>query len=455
VHAAQTQANVAVATLRRVLGRWDLTAIGVNQVIGGAIFAIPGSVAALSGHWSWLLIIAVGLASLLIAATFAEVSSRFESTGGSYLFTRAAFGRFAAFEVGWMLWFTRVASCAAVVNVLVASAGFYWPAVTTTGIRTLTITAIIAAVALVNIRGIRQSVAVVNGLTIAKMLPLVLFIAVGLPSLDWTRVTPDDAIAFGRLSTAALLLIYAFGGSEVVPVLAGEARNPRNDLPFALLMTIVIVAAVLTLAQLVSLSTLPDVARSTTPIADASMKLMGSGGAALVTIGALISTAGNNMGSVLSGSRNLFALAEQGDLSPFFGRVHPRFRTPANAILITTGVSLVLALSGTFVTLAATSAISRLVVYLATCASALRLRNGARRLYGSAPGGLPSADRYVVMPAAFELPLGPVIPIAAISIALTILAGATRTQLAAGAAALLVGGILFLLAVRSTRSRSA
>src|SRR4029079_13681641 len=119
-----------VTELRRELGRWDLTAIGVNQVIGGAVFALPASVAALSGRWGVAIIIAVGLVTLMIVATFAEVSSRFDATGGPYLFTRAAFGRFAAFEVGWMQWFTRVTGLASVINVLVASLGFYWPSLT-------------------------------------------------------------------------------------------------------------------------------------------------------------------------------------------------------------------------------------------------------------------------------------------------------------------------------------
>jgi amino acid transporter len=138
------------------------------------------------------------------------------------------------------------------------------------------------------------------------------------------------------------------------------------------------------------------------------------------------------MGGALSGSRNLFALAEQGDLPEFFGRIHPAFRTPVNAILITSGLSLVLALSGTFQSMAQASAISRLLVYTATCASMLRLRN--------------VRFRDEVQPAAFTLPLGPVIPLAAIAIALTILAGATPVQLRNGLAALAAGAILYVIA---------
>ena len=135
--------------LRRALGRWDLTAIGVNQVIGGAIFLMPSQVAAQIGAWSPIAFVLMGFASMTVALCFAEVGSRFDATGGPYLYTKAAFGRFAAFEVGWMQWFTRAASWASVINVLVVSLGFYWPSVTTGATRTLLLTGIIAALATV------------------------------------------------------------------------------------------------------------------------------------------------------------------------------------------------------------------------------------------------------------------------------------------------------------------
>src|SRR5215217_5543593 len=141
-----------MATLRRALGRWDLTAIGVNQVIGGAIFLMPSQVAAQIGGWSPLAFVLMGFASMAVALCFAEVGSRFESTGGPYLYTRAAFGRFAAFEVGWMLWFTRAASWAAVINVLATSLGYYWPALRAGGPRATAITLIIMVIAAINIR---------------------------------------------------------------------------------------------------------------------------------------------------------------------------------------------------------------------------------------------------------------------------------------------------------------
>jgi amino acid transporter len=424
-------------SLKRELGRWDLTAIGVNQVIGGAVFALPAALALTAGAWSPWMVAAVGLASMLIALSFAEVASRFEGTGGPYLYTRAAFGRFAAFEVGWMMWFTRAASWASVINVLVSSLGRYWPAVTAGLPRTILLTAIIGAITALNIRGIRQSSFVVNLFTAGKLLPLIVFIAVGLFFVDPALLTAEATVSTSDLSASALLLIFAFGGYEVVPVVAGETRDPRRAVPFALVMTIVVVTVVMTLAQVVALGTLPGLAQSRTPLADAALLFMGAAGAMMLTVGAVISTSGNNIGQALSGSRNLFALAEQGDLPPFFGKVHPRYRTPINAIVVTAGVALVLAVSGTFATMAAVSALSRLLVYAATCAATLRLRHPR---FAAA-----------VKPAVFKVPLGPAIPLAAIAISLAILAGASAEQIVAGLVALVVGAVLYLIAVRGAQ----
>src|SRR5215470_4403395 len=114
--------------LRRALGRWDLTAIGVNQVIGGSIFLLPAQVAALLGAWSAIAIGAMGLVSLSVALCFAELASRFDGTGGPYLYTRHAFGRFVGFEVGWMQWFNRAASQGSIMAGTTLALGYYVPA---------------------------------------------------------------------------------------------------------------------------------------------------------------------------------------------------------------------------------------------------------------------------------------------------------------------------------------
>lgn len=420
--------------LKRALGPWDLTAIGVNQVIGAAVFLMPALVAAQVGSWSTLAVLAVGLLSMLIALCFAEASSRVESTGGSYLYTRQAFGRFIGFEVGWMMWFTRVASWAGVAYGLTTYLARYWPVLGDGRGRGIFLAAIFGILTAINIRGIRQSSWVVNALTIGKLLPLVIFIIAGIAFVEWSRLKPAWPLPSERMPEALLYLIFAFGGYEVVPVPAGEARKPTRDVPFAMIMTIAIVTIITILVQAVAQGSLPDVASSKAPLADAAILFLGAGGALLLTVGAAISTTGNNMGQSISGSRSLFALAEQRDLPSPIAWVHPAWCTPVVAILITSSVALTLALTGSFAKLALASALSRLLVYAGTAAAVLALRRKGR--------------------APFTIPGGPVVPIAALGVCVALVAGATWEQLRIGGITLAVGAILFAIARYADRGRS-
>jgi APA family basic amino acid/polyamine antiporter len=418
----RTGDHTTAPTLRRALGRWDLTAIGINQVIGGAIFLMPSQVAAEIGAWSPIAFVLMGLASLSVALCFAEVGSRFERTGGPYLYTRAAFG--------WMQWFTRASSQATVMAGIPVALGYYRPVMMADWPRATLLIAVTAALTWVNVRGIRQSAWVVNALTIGKLLPLALFIVAGLRFIEPATLTSLPPVSLRQFSAAALLMIFVYGGYDVVPVPAGEALDPRRHVPSALIITILAVMTLMTLAQVVAQSVLADLAGHSTPLADAAAVFLGSSGALLIGLGSIVSMTGNNAGQVLTGSRMLFALAEHGELPAFFGRIHPRFRTPANAVMFTSLIALTLALTGSFAKLAVVSAVARLVTYTGVAAATLRLRS----------------PRFAatVKPATFVAPLGPLVPAVALIVSLAIVAGATRQQLLGGAAALVGGAALFL-----------
>jgi basic amino acid/polyamine antiporter, APA family len=424
-----------MTTLTRALGRWDLTAIGVNSVIGGAIFVWPALVAAEIGAWSPVGFVAIGLLSLSVALCFAELSSRFDATGGPYLFTRAAFGDFVGFEVGWMHWFTRAASQASIMAAMAVALGYYFPALTAGATRAVFLAALTVVFAGINVRGVREGAIVVNTLTIAKLAPLAVFIAVGAAFVERQRLTTLPRVALHQALAAGLLLIFVYGGYEVVPVPAGEALNPRRDVPFAMVATIVSAAIVMTLVQIVAQGVLPDVAGHATPIADAAAVFLGAGGALLIGVGSVVSMTGTIAGHVLSGSRLIFALADRGQLPSRLARVHPRFRTPVNAIVFTSAVALALALSGSFTAVAVVSVLARLLVYAGSAAATLRLRSHP-------PAALETK------PATFVAPLGPTAPIVAMLVCAALAAGATRQQLLGGAAALGVGAILFVAAPR-------
>ena len=423
-----------MVTLKRALGRWDLTAIGVNQVIGGAIFLWPAQVAAQVGAWSPIGFVLMGCLSLSVALCFAELSSRFDSTGGPYLYTRAAFGDFVGFEIGWMQWFSRATSQASIMAATAVALGYYWPMLTAGAPRAVFLIALSIAFAWINVLGVRQGSTVVNVMTVGKLVPLAIFIVIGLAYVEPSRLTTLPPIGWQQSLTAGLLLIFIYGGYEVVPVPAGESLDPRRDVPFAMVATIVSVMIVMTLTQIVAQGVLPDLAGHATPIADAAAAFMGATGALLIGVGSVVSMTGNNASQVLSGSRMLFALAEQGQLPAFLSHIHTRYRTPSNAILFTSAVALTLALTGSFAQIALVSALARLLMYAGSAAATLRLRS----------------PRFAqsVKPAGFTAPLGPSMPIAAMAVCAGLAAGATRQQLAGGIAALLVGAVLYWIQVR-------
>lgn len=419
-------------SLVRVLGRWDLAAIGINQVIGSAIFLMPSQVAGEVGTWAPLAFVLAGGATLVVALCFAEVSSRFEGTGGAYLYTRTAFGRFVGFEVGWMAWFTRATSQAAVSAGLTLALGFYWPALASGIGRVLVLTAVTFVLGAITYRGIKQSARLVNVLTIAKLIPLALFIAVGLAHADLGRVAPLPPVTVPQVAAAALLLIFVFGGFDVIAVPAGESSDPRRDVPTALVITVAVVTTVFTLAQAVATMTVPDLAESATPLADSARVTMGVAGALLISLGSILAMTGNIAGQVLAGSRYLYALAEQGDLPRWFAAVHPRFHTPSNATVFTTLVTLGLALSGSFAALASAAAVARLLVYAGTCGSTLALRSP--RLAGR------------VAPATFVVPFGGLLPSLGVLVSVAVVGGASRQQLIGGGIFLAFGAALFAAA---------
>jgi amino acid transporter len=415
--------GAAAPGLRRVLGRWDLTAIGVNQVVGSGIFVLPASIALLVGTASSPLVwIAGGLINVLIVLCFAEAGTRFRAAGGSYLYAREAFGPFVGFEVAWMMWLTRVAAQAALANALALYLGYFWPGATEGAGRILVLTATIVGLAVINFVGVRYGSWTINLFTIGKLAPLGIFILLGFFFIDGERFTGFQQMKLEGFGQAILLLIFAYGGYELISVPAGEAQSPRAHVPQALLMTIGTACTIFCLVQVVAVGTLPGLAESETPLADAAALFLGPVGGILIALGGLISIAGANSGSMLAAPRMTFALGEGGQLPRVFAHVQPRFRTPDFSIAFYAAIALALALSGTFVQLAAASAVARLVYYAATCAAVPMLR----RKQGP-------------MPEAWKLPWGATIPVLALLASLLIIAGADAKSLKFGAIALAVG----------------
>ena len=386
--------NKPDADLVRGIRRWDLVAICINGIIGAGIFGLPAKVYALIGTYSLIAFVACALVVALIILCFAEVSSRFDETGGPYLYAREAYQPAVAFEVGWLIWLVRVTAFAANCNLMINYLSFFWSGATTPLWRATVIVLVVTALAIINLLGIRQAAIISNVFTIGKLVPIILFIAAGLFFLNRQAFEPGPTPSTGNFSTSVLLLVYAFTGFEMATIPAGEVRDPQRSLPRALLIAILVVATLYIMIQVVCVGTLPGLAQSQKPLADAGSQFLGAAGGAIISAGAIISISGNLNILLLSGSRLPFAMAEQKQLPVVIGSIHKRFFTPYISILITAGVMLLLTLKSSFLEALTISAIARLVTYAATCL-ALPLFRAKRE----AP------------PAVFHLPGGTVIAI--------------------------------------------
>ena len=421
--------------LVRGIRRWDLVALTINGIIGAGIFGLPAKVYALIGTYSLLAFVACAVVVILIILCFAEVSSRFEDTGGPYIYARAAFGQGVAFEIGWLIWLARLTAFGANCNLLVNYLTYFWPAASQPGFRAAIIVAVVTVLAVINLVGIRQAAIVSNIFTIGKLIPILIFIAVGLFFLNRSAFAFGPPPGSGAFSQSVLLLVYAFTGFEMATIPAGEVKNPQKNLPYALLIAIAVVGVFYILIQIVCVGTLPELAQSQKPLADAGVRFLGVLGGTIISAGAIISITGNLNILMLSGSRVPFAMAEQKQLPSVIGRVHSSFSTPYIAIVITAIVMLVLTLRSSFVQALTISAIARLVTYGATCLA------------------LPILRRAEGSPALFKLPLGNIVPGLSLVLIVWLLAHSTLQEATTATIAATVGLLIFFsYRAYSTRS---
>lgn len=391
--------EVAEAGLVRGIRRWDLVAVAINAIIGAGIFGLPSRVYALIGTYSLLAFIVCAIVVALITLCFAEVGSRFGETGGPYLYARESFGSAVGFEVGWLMWLARLTAFAANCNLLIDYLGFFWTPATTHYWRELIIILVVVVLTAINVIGVRDAARVNNVFTVGKLIPIILFIGVGLFFLNSGNYGLGERPTYGSFSSSVLILIYAFSGFEMAAIPAGEIRDPQRNLPLAILTAIGVVAVLYISIQVICIGTLPGLATSQRPIADASGVFLGAAGGAIISAGVVVSIVGNLNVIILSGSRLPFAMSERGELPALLARTHKRFRTPHIAILLTGAVVLTLTLWSTFSKQVNLSVIARLLSYSVTCAALLvfRWKRDARPALFKAPAGVAAAVAALVL----------------------------------------------------------
>jgi basic amino acid/polyamine antiporter, APA family len=412
-------------SLVRALTKWDLTALAVNQIIGAGIFGLPSAAAAVLGAASPIGILFGGVIMAAIALCFAEVAGHFTETGGPYLYARSVFGNFTGFEVGWTLWLARVSGFAANSNLLVAYLSFFVPA-GASGIGRAIVLIVVAAVLMItNIRGVTWGARSGTVLAFTKIAVLSVFTITGLAFVEWSRFSQVSFSIRADWGKAVLLLVYAYSGFESVVIPAAEAKGPRRDLPFALLVAIGICALTYVGVQIVAVGTAANLALSDKPFVDSARTFMGPAAAGFISVLVCICVAGNLSAIAFLAPRLTYAQAERGDLPSLFAKLHPAYGTPVFSIIFFTVVATTLAISGTFVWLVTVSVLARLASFVTTCLAVpvLRRRNGS---------------------AGLRIPLGLTIPIAAVGFCIWLAAQASLGDLRDFFLACIAGAVLYV-----------
>jgi basic amino acid/polyamine antiporter, APA family len=396
--------SAASPQLVRAIGRWSLAALVLNSILGSGIFGLPSDIAKLVGSSAPLAYVLVALGMGLIVACFAEVSSRFTEAGGPYLYARVAFGRFVGLQVGWMAGLVRVTAAAANANLFVVYLGEFWPQATNRWPRIGILLVLLGVLTVINYRGVKSGARVTNFFTVAKLLPLAVFVAAGAFFLfssgaaEPVRELPQGSVR--NWLEAVLLLVFAYGGFEAALMPLAEAKDPRRDAPFALGVVLAFITVLYISIQLIVMNTLADPTTSQRPLAAAAHVFMGSLGAGFISVGALLSIYGYLSSMMVMAPRLPFALAERGDFPSLFARVHERFRTPHFAIVLFAVLLFALAAWGGFRGNATLSAVSRLLTYAPVCLALIVLR---RKQPGDAVFRLPGGEGIAVLGIVFSL----------------------------------------------------
>jgi amino acid transporter len=376
--------------LTRAIGKLAYGAININSVIGAGIFGLPALVAARAGYFSpWAFLIG-GVLVFTIVLSFARASSMFRKTGGAIVYASHAFGPFVGFQTGWLAYLARVAAMGANTNLLVTYASWFWAPLDGDPYRAIALTVMITSLTWLNVAGVKNSVGITYIFTILKLLPLSLLILFGMGKVEVSTLVGADFPPLSGFGETILVLLYAYVGFEGTVVNAGEGKNPRRELPGALISTIIFIGGFYFLIQTVSVFTLPGLATSDAALADVANVLFGSFGATVLILGAVFSISGNLSASLLSAPRMTFALARDGTMPRWFAAVHERYHTPHHSIWFYGLLCLAMALSGSFIWLAIMSTLVRLLTYMICIAALPRLEKTTESYEGqfTIPGGM-------------------------------------------------------------------
>jgi APA family basic amino acid/polyamine antiporter len=349
-------------TLKRQIGFWTAVTLIVGEVIAVGIFLTPAGMAKSLGSPFWLLVVwlMMGGMALCGALCYGELAARFPEAGGGYVYLREVYGRPVAFLYGWMALLVMDPGITAALAAGLASYFGYIFKLSPAFLKVVALAAILSA-ALLNIRGVKLGGWFVCWLTILKLglLGLVILWGFGMQAGNWSNFKPLVAQRAGSEPLLAALAggivgaFFSFGGWWDLNKVAGEVRDPEHTLPRALIYGVTILTAVyiLTSAAFLYLVPLEQITSGETFVAQAGEALFGRLGGQALSIIVIVAVMGSLVAVTMSAPRVYFALARDGLFIPAAAAIHPRYGTPARAIMVQAMLASLLVLVGTFNTI--------------------------------------------------------------------------------------------------------
>lgn len=417
--------------LTRAIGVIGLAAAIFNTTVGGGIFRLPGAVTELMGASAPWVYVICAVAIGLVVLCFAEAGSRVTMTGGPYAYVELVFGPYAGFMAGVLLWLLATTALASVSSAYAGFIGTLVPALGAPVPRALVLAVTFAFLAGVNVRGVQQGARLITLVSVAKLLPLLVLVAVGAVAVAPSHLVAESVPAAGTFARTAAVLFFAFMGIEAALVPSGEVKDPSRTVPRAIAIAMIGVTVLYLSVQLVAQGVLGVealAAAKAAPLAAVAERLMGEPGRLLLLVGATISTFGYMSGMTLAMPRALFAFARDGFLPRQLAAVHPSFHTPWLAIVVQSTVCCVLAVAHEFEALAVLANLSALLLYAICAVAAWELRRRGVQNEGAVP---------------FNLPLGPTVHIFTCLVIAWMLTGITMEEWRAVGVVLVIATVLF------------
>lgn len=409
----------------------------VNLTIGTTVYVIPALIAAEVGRWAILSYVACAALMTLVVLCFAEAGSRVPSSGGSYAWIEQVFGPFAAFLLGWLLYAGGLAlGAASVMQLLFRGLSEIAPWVNDPWPHAVMVVAILATMAALNVRGVRRSARLVEGVTLVKLAPLAIILVTGVGGVVASNLTIGSWPGTSAFGHSIFLVIFLFAGIENALLASGEVSDPTRSVPRAVLIALAVVTVLYLATHVIAQGVMGEklAQRTAAPIADMAERRIGAAGRGLVLFAMIVAPLSYLLGELLSAPRMLYAMARDGFLPRAVGRVHATHHTPHVAIWVHAALVAALVLTRSFEWLAIVSSVSTLLVYLVCALATVQLRRRNVQLMGEP----------------FRLPFGTAIPVVA-SLVMAALLFATRREELVAVLAMAAAGALLYAAARMLR----